>query len=63
MSNWAVGSSRRGTGILKEEAKLMAYLTSDGPENLRFSRQPASKPRSAPGQAILLGAPSASPSN
>lgn len=34
MSSWAVGSSGQGTGILKVELKLVAYLTSDGPENL-----------------------------
>lgn len=44
MSSWAVGSSGQGTGVLKVEPELVAYLTSDGPENLGvFPGQPARK--------------------
>ena len=44
MSSWAVGSSGQGTGVLKVELKLVAYLISDGPKNLGFfPGQPARK--------------------
>ena len=44
VSSWAVGSSGQGTGVLKVEFKLVAYLISDGPENLGFfPGQPARK--------------------
>lgn len=56
-SSLAVESSGKRTCILKVEAKLVAHLTSSGPENSSFPCQPASMLYRSLGQHLLPDAP------